>query len=165
MNSWISKLPWNDINAIAIKYHLDPSLIAAIIQTESGNDPFAVRFEPTYKWLYKTKENAKEANISEATEAVLQSCSFGLTQVMLAVAREYGLTGSPFKLLDPKINIEYCAKHLSNYFKKYNSEDEVIASYNAGSPKKTLTGVFKNQIYVDKIKIYKSEIEGSKWKA
>jgi soluble lytic murein transglycosylase-like protein len=66
--------------------------------------------------------------------------------------REYGFRGSFNDALgDFRISLSYGAKHLKNYLKRYPNESDVIASYNAGSPRKTKGGMYENQTYVDKV--------------
>jgi soluble lytic murein transglycosylase-like protein len=158
---WIQKLPWDIIEEIADAENVPANILAAIIQTESSNNRYAVRFEPGYKYLYQTKNNAQDGRITEATEIVLQMTSWGLTQVMGAVARELGLKGTMFQMLEPNTNILYCAKLLKRLAKKYTQKDDIIAAYNAGSPIKGLNGLYKNQQYVDKVNGYLADINAS----
>lgn len=160
-NSWVMRLPWNIIEDVADEENVPAKLLAAIIQTESSNNRLAVRFEPHYKWLFKTKENARDNGITEATETVLQMTSFGYCQVMGAVARELGMKGSIFQLLDEKTNLQYAAKLLKRLASRYKERDDIIAAYNAGSPIKGLNGAYRNQAYVDKVNLYLSAIEAA----
>lgn len=161
-NAWVMRLPWNLIEDVADEENVPVNLLAAIIQTESSNNRYACRFEPHYKWVYKTKDNARDNGLTEATETVMQMTSFGLCQIMGAVARELGLKGSLFQLLDEKINLQYAAKLLKRLASKHKERDDIIASYNAGSPIKGLNGVYRNQAYVDKVNLYLSAIEAAK---
>ena len=160
-STWIQKLPWVEIEDVAQDQNVPANIIAAIVQTESSGNPQSVRFEPHYKYLFKTRENAQDNRITEATETVMQMTSFGLTQIMGAVARELGLKGSIFQLLEPKTNLTYCALLLKRLAKKYSQKDDLIAAYNAGSAVKGLDGRFKNQQYVDKVNGYLSEINAA----
>lgn len=161
MISWIQRLPWDVIQDVADAENVPANILGAIVQTESSGDRFAIRFEPHYKYLFKTKENAQDNRITEATETVMQMTSFGLTQVMGAVARELGLKGPIFQLLEPQVNITYCAKLLKRLAKKYTQKDDLIAAYNAGSAIKGMDGRYKNQTYVDKVNGYLAEIKAS----
>jgi len=152
------RLPWQLIEEVSDQENVPKNLLAAIVQTESSNNKWAVRFEPHYKWLYKTKENAKDNGITETTETVFQMTSFGLCQLMGAVCRELGLKGPIFQLFDEKTNLEYCAKLLKRLATKYKERDDILAAYNAGSPIKGLNGVYTNQAYVDKANLYLSAI-------
>jgi soluble lytic murein transglycosylase-like protein len=158
-NAWVMRLPWSVIEDVADEENVPKNLLAAIVQTESSNNQWACRFEPHYKWIYKTKENARDNGITEATETVMQMTSFGLCQVMGAVARELGLKGHIFQLLDQKVNLQYAAKLLKRLASRYKERDDIIAAYNAGSPIKGLNGAYRNQAYVDKVNLYLSAIE------
>lgn len=158
-NAWVMRLPWGLIEDVADEENVPVNLLGAIIQTESSNNRYACRFEPHYKWLYRTKDNARDNGLTEATETVMQMTSYGLCQIMGAVARELGIKGSLFQLLDEKTNLQYAAKLLKRLAMKYKERDDIIAAYNAGSPIKGLNGVYRNQPYVDKVNLYISAIE------
>lgn len=151
IHRWVFQLPWDVINESARESNMPVNLLAAIVQVESGGDPHACRFEKDYKYLFKTKENALDNRITETTEMMLQMTSWGLTQIMGAVGRELGLKGSILGLVDPETNLDYCGRLLKRLASKYSERNDIIASYNAGSPIKTLDGKYKNQQYVDKV--------------
>ena len=159
--TWIQKLPWDVIEDVADAENVPATIIAALVQTESSGNRFAIKFEPGYKYLFKTRENAQDNKITEATETVMQMTSFGLTQIMGAVARELGLKGTIFQLLEPETNLTYCAKLLKRLAKKYTQRDDLIAAYNAGSAIKNMDGQYKNQQYVDKVNGYLADIQAS----
>lgn len=158
-NSWVMKLPWSAIEDVADAENVPSNLLAAVIQTESGNNKYAIRFEPNYKYLFKTKEFAKDLGITESTETVMQMTSWGYCQLMGALLRELGHQGPMVLALDERQNITYCAKQIKRLASKHKNGDDIIAAYNAGTPIKNLKGVYKNQQYVDKFKLYLSAIE------
>jgi len=137
-------------------------LVAAIIKIESGGDPGAVRYEKNYKWLHRPEDFAGP-NCNLATEKELQKYSYGLMQVMGAVARENGIAAGaaacptkalPSFLFDPKPNLLIGLKHLDTLRRRWDIQDQdaLISAYNQGSPRRSLiTGKFKNQKYVDKV--------------
>jgi len=131
---------------------VSPFLALAITEVESAGDPAAVRFEPGWKYHYKVEDFAKACRITAETEKVLQSCSFGLMQVMGTVARELGFSGNLVQLSDPYIGAKYGCLKLAKLFSLLKSTDDVIAAYNAGSPNRTPDGKYVNQQYVDKVK-------------
>lgn len=161
-NAWVMRLPWSLIEDVSDEENVPANLLGAIIQTESSNNKWAVRFEPHYKWLFKTKDHARDNGITEATETVFQMTSFGLCQVMGAVARELGLKGPIFQLCDEKTNLQYAAKLLKRLASRYKERDDIIAAYNAGSPIKGLNGAYRNQSYVDKVNLYLSAIQAAR---
>lgn len=119
---------------------IDPALVAAIIQVESGWNPRAI-------------------NPSDP--------SYGIMQVSLQTARE--LTGqpnlSPDDLLDPAFNIGLGVQYLARQLQRYHGQVQAaVAAYNAGSAITTEHGRFINQSYVDRVLAalprYQSELAG-----
>lgn len=135
----------------AIDNLIDPLLCVAIATVESNWDPWAVRFEPRWNYLYNPDVYAQKLRITEHTEKVLQSCSWGIMQVMGSVARELGFDGPLQQLCGPAYSAEYGCKKLFQYRKKYKTEADIIAAYNYGLAVKFLNGKYKNQEYVDKV--------------
>jgi len=152
--TWIARLPLNIIYDIALDHEIPWVLLAAIVQAESAGETLAVRFEPHYKYTVDIDKHARENSISKETELVLQKTSFGLAQVMGGVARELGHQKSLLELLQPEIGLKYGCLQLKRIAKRYSERSDIIASYNAGSPIKNMTGQYKNQQYVDKVTSY-----------
>src|SRR6266571_2881329 len=67
---------------------LDPALVCAVIEQESGWNPWAIRYEPAFfsKYVASLYTNNKIS----ASEAYARGFSWGLMQVMGQVARETG---------------------------------------------------------------------------
>jgi soluble lytic murein transglycosylase-like protein len=85
----------------ATKHALDPTLVCAIIEQESGWEPYAVRYEPSFRSRYVAPLGLPP------TEEITRSISWGLMQVMGQVARERGFTGKFLsELLDPAVGVE-----------------------------------------------------------
>ena len=140
------------IEKVAKENGVDPKLLLAICTVESSLNPFAIRYEPSYKYLFFPREIASKLGITETTERVMQSCSIGLGQIMVAVMREYGYHDHIVKAMsNPEIPLMYSAIHLKKYLEKYGDEQSAISSYNQGSDRKTPGGQFQNFIYVDKV--------------
>ena len=150
----LNKPRWLMIKEKAAVYGLDPKVVAGVLLAESANDPTAVRYEPGYKWLFMP-EKTKPWNCSLTTERVLQRTSWGLMQVMGAVAREYGLTGWLTQMLQPELSVEYGCIHLSKLKHRFPDGYDYISAYNQGSPRKhkfgKRKGQYKNQGYVNKV--------------
>lgn len=150
---WLWKLPLRQINKKADEFNLDRALVAAIVKVESAGQARSMRFEPG--WQYPPVNHrafASNLGITEQTEAVLQKCSFGLMQVMGAVARELGFTGHLIDLCEPETGLHYGCMKLKKLFERYGSyEPDVIAGYNAGSAIKEPSGMYRNQSYVNKV--------------
>lgn len=127
-------------------------LVKAIIAVESAFNPKAYRVE---------------VKISDASR--------GLMQILLRTARGVGFTGDPAELFDPKTNITYGVKFLSNLVRSKNGDMlAAISAYNNGNGKRAKVttpvclardqktgkcvrtfiakpGEFFNQPYVDKV--------------
>jgi len=123
-------------------------ILRALIQVESGGDPWAARYEPDYRW--GVLEGARPLNCTMDTEDVFQKTSWGLAQIMGAVARECGFRGWLSKLLDPETNIEWALKHLCQLGQRLGwNEQDMVSAWNQGSPRRTPDGQYKNQHYVN----------------
>jgi soluble lytic murein transglycosylase-like protein len=80
---------------------LDPALICAVVEQESGWNPWAIRYEPAFfaKYVAPLYTNNKIS----ASEAYARGFSWGLMQVMGQVARESGFDASFLSALcDPE---------------------------------------------------------------
>lgn len=109
-----------------LRRNVEPALIAAIIQRESSGDPNARRYE----------EN-------------VQDYSYGLMQIRSDTAKWRGYTGDPSDLLDPGTNIYWGTEYLSYQLNRYKNVSDAVSAYNAGSVKRTKSGAYINQSYVD----------------
>ena len=155
---WMTRLPWDHIRKAADDYKFDPLILAAIIQQESAGDPFAIRYEPNWDYEFNLRHFADLNRITVKTEKVCQSCSWGLMQIMGTVARELGHDGPLTKLVDIEINLRLGAKKLKDLAYKRDTEEDMIASYNAGHAQKKPSGMYVNQRYVDKVCGYLREL-------
>lgn len=125
----------------------------AIIHVESSWNPWVVRYERQFAYLLTPEAFAKSSRITLETEAVLQRCSFGLCQVMGGTARDLGFTDILTRLLDPEVNIALGVKLFARLASDYEKVDDQIAAYNAGSVKRADGGAYRNQDYVDKVRM------------
>jgi len=141
---------WLNITEIAEQAELDFDLVGAVCLVESNADPFAMRYEPNWKYSYNLIDFAKITGSTVETERIAQSTSWGIMQVMGTVAREYNHVGFLSQLCDIKKGLFYGCKHLKEKIKQFGLPDG-IAAYNSGIPKKNEMGLFSNQGYVDKI--------------
>jgi len=140
------------IHLVAHEYKLDPVFYQAICTVESSLDPFAMRYERAWRYFYFPREHASRLNITEETETELQKFSYGLCQIMGAVAREHNYEGPLAGLMaDPALCLRLGAKHLRKFLHRYGTEPEAAAAYNAGSVRYTPGKMFVNQQYVDKV--------------
>ncbi len=72
----------------AMSQSLDPTLVCAVVEQESGWNPWAIRYEPLFFTRYVASLYTN--NKVSATEAYARGFSWGLMQVMGQVAREAG---------------------------------------------------------------------------
>lgn len=161
------------IQEIAPRYGLDPRLVQAIVKVESAGNPWAWNPEPRYRYLWDVSRNQPFKLTSDEASSKTppadfphlkgdrdqewwgQQASWGLMQLMGAVAREYGCR-EPYltALLGPELNLRYGCLHLQKLRRRFEGEhglDGVIAAYNAGSPRYD-NGTLVNQGYVKKVR-------------
>ncbi len=142
------------------RFALPPWLISGIIATESGGEPWAVRFEAAFRAHY-VPDQCQTFGASHETERTTRACSWGLMQIMGQVAREYGYKGEFLsELCHPATGMEYSCRHLARFRAKYLDSlgwAGVAAAYNAGTPHKDAEGRFLNQQYVDKVMKYQPQ--------
>ena len=80
---------------------LDAALVCAVVEQESGWNPWAMRYEPAFFSRYVAPLYTN--NKVSATEAWARGFSWGLMQVMGQVARENGFAGDYLSALcDPE---------------------------------------------------------------
>lgn len=121
------------VTQASFNYGVEPELIFAIIQWESG-------FNPTLKTY--------EKNVNDY--------SVGLMQIRTETAKILGLTFNSMddaieKLKKPEINIPLGTKYLRDIKLRYTDIKDIIAAYNAGSVKKNEKGEYINQRYVNEV--------------
>lgn len=127
---------------------IEQDLVLAMIWQESDGDPWAYRYEPGYQYFWDGKKRvalfdkaiSMSANRGKAiialgqTEFNQQSASFGLMQVMGAVARELGMSGFATRLCEPGDGIKYGCDYLRLCFKRGGGDTrEALRRYNGGS--------------------------------
>ena len=107
-----SSVPYQaTITKIACTQHVNPTLVAAIIEKESGFHRRKRRVEPA-----------------------IHDISRGLMQITLGTARMMGFRGAPEKLYSPMVNIRYGVRYLAYLLKRYPTGEDAIAAYNDGHP-------------------------------
>lgn len=114
----------------ATAYELDPALVCAVVEQESGWNPYAIRFEPAFYTRY-----VQPLNLSQ-TEAFARSFSWGLMQVMGQVAREAGFKNDVSALTDPYAALDIGCRVLQAKLKSHPSSLEAgLLAYNGGANK------------------------------
>ncbi len=94
--------------AAAVRHHLDPALVCAIVEQESAWQPWAIRFEPAFFAKYVAPLFAIcKIEPATNTEAYSRAISWGLMQVMGQTARERGFAGKFLsELCDPATGLD-----------------------------------------------------------
>jgi len=94
---------------------LDPALVCAVIEQESGWNPWAMRYEPAF--FSKYVAGLYTNNKISASEAYARGFSWGLMQVMGQVARETGFDATFLSALcDPEQGVAIGCKVLRKKF-------------------------------------------------
>ena len=159
VSAWILTLPWREINQVSKIYEINPKIVGAIIMQESAGNTCATRYEEHYKWTLHPDRYAQINKVSRQTELIHQKTSWGLMQVMGSVARELGHQGPLMELCKPEVGIEYGVKQLLKLKLRHKENlADVIAAYNAGSPRRNEQGQYVNQNYVNQVNRYISEL-------
>jgi soluble lytic murein transglycosylase-like protein len=152
MNKKISETDVIKITSIfGEKTKINPRVLHAIIEVESSYYVNAVRFEPRWAYPFQVKDFARKLQITQDTERVMQSCSWGLMQIMGTCAREQKYERELHLTCDPYTNVELGSEKLAEMLNKYQTIENAVAAYNAGYPRKTADGKYKNQKYVDDV--------------
>ena len=142
-----------EIRAAATALGLEPRIVAGLITIESGANPWAWNPEPKYRYMWDVKLNRPFRALSNVeldakfpphdfhsllgdpdNEWWGQQASWGLMQVMGAVAREMGFVG-PYltELCDPMKNLTIGCKHLKQLFDwSHGTVEQALAAYNGG---------------------------------
>lgn len=149
-----SRTTWtHDIAAAAGTNRIDPDLVEAIVIVESGGNPWAINYEPRYRYLVdvrnwqpfrKLTELEQTSEIPPADfrsvagdpdqEWVSQQTSWGLMQLMGALGRELGFRGAYLtELCRLDLNLRLGCLHLSNLLRWAEGDvAQAVAAYNAG---------------------------------
>jgi len=137
---------------IAAQYQVNPYWILAIIQKESSSNPYQIRYEPAYHYLVEPSKYAKMLRITLPTEVESQKISWGLGQIMGAVARQQGHLGLMSELVQPELNVKHMCILIDHLKKKSHDPNDIFSMYNAGAKGlQKINGQYSNQIYVDQI--------------
>lgn len=119
---------------IAAKYAqahlLDPAVVAAVCEQESGWNPYAARFEAGFLARY-----VKPANpLDPSTLEIFRATSFGLMQIMGQTAMELGWRGYYLsELFDPETGMEFGCRKLRKCFDLHGSDlSAALLAYNGG---------------------------------
>lgn len=129
-------------------------MLKSLVLVESGGKKNAMRYEPSYPWLYRVNDMAKELVCTVDTMKVIQSTSWGLCQILGSTAYELGFRGWGADLCKPDVNLTYACMYLRKHIKRYGKKNvyDIIAAYNAGTARKIEKDKYVNQRYVNYFK-------------
>ena len=164
-----SVLKWRALAGMAKSFGMEQGIVLAVIWQESGGNPWAYNPEPRYRWYWNVKANkpfrtlTPEEIASESPPADFpclvgdpdqewwgQEASWGLMQVMGAVARERGFRGSYLtQLCEPEIGVQIGCLHLQHHLLATNDRRAALLRYNGGG----------NPKYPDEVLAKMKEIE------
>ncbi|MGH9684797.1 MAG: lytic transglycosylase domain-containing protein [Candidatus Acidiferrales bacterium] len=117
---------------IAGKYTLDVDLVCAIVEQESGWNPWAIRAEEKFFAKYVAPQFT--AGKIDITEARARAFSWGLMQVMGEVAREFGYVGDLPGLCLPSNGLEIgCRVFAHKLAVNQGSVKDALQAWNGGS--------------------------------
>ena len=144
----------SEIIAHSARFEVDPNLVEALVLQESSGNRFAFRPELTYPYLWdvalhkpfrklyvgEAGQKAAPGDFPSLTrggrqqEWVGQQTSWGLGQIMGAVAREHEFVGLYLsELVEVELNLSLVVKILSSNLKRaHGDEPTALAAYNAG---------------------------------
>ncbi len=128
-------------------------IVLAICEQESSFDPWAWNPEPRYRYLWDVSLQRPFRKLTPAEDASEippadfraykgvpadaewwgQQASWGLMQVMGAVAREHGFMGRFLsQLCDPPEGLRYGCLTLAHYLKRFKEPFPALEAYNGG---------------------------------
>lgn len=115
----------------AKKCVLDPALVCAVVEQESGWSPWAMRFEPGFLRHY-VKPPLPEA---PTTGEIARATSWGLMQIMGQVALEMGFEGKFYsELCEPETGLLFGCKKLAKCLDaRSGDQGKALLMYNGGS--------------------------------
>lgn len=165
---------WRDQAAAAASAaSLPAALVLAVIECESSGRPGAWKPEPQYRYLWDVRRKRPFRPLTPAEikselapddfpgwpgegqekEWWGQQASWGLMQVMGAVAREHGFAGRmhPDLCVYPEENLRRGCSYLAACMRRWGTVERAMSAYNAGSPRPAAGGGLENQAYVDKV--------------
>jgi soluble lytic murein transglycosylase-like protein len=148
---WILENLLGMIITTARQAQVPPELALALIEVESGGNPYAVRLMANYPYTVMQAKRPTACDLS--TENIMQKTTWGLMRLMGATARSLGFDGWLPELVEPKVCIPLGVKYLKRLMGRYHGKyglAGVVSAYDAGTPRTRPDGKFANQGYVDK---------------
>lgn len=160
------------IETTAAVHSLDPAIVRALVQVESSGNPWSWNPEPRYRYFWDVRSNRPFRKVTalelanqvppadfhglagdDDNEWWAQQASWGLMQVMGAVARELGFTG-PYltALCDPRVGLRHgCLKLATDLAWANGDIRAALAAYNGGRAGNAPGGALRNAGYAEKV--------------
>lgn len=131
------------IEKVSNETKLDPLLVGALVFTESGGNPFAIRVEPAWWRRYGTKvrQFAKASTSKHDSKWVqfpdVYAASYGLMQVMYQTCRETGFDPQyPTEMCDPEYGLMVGCKYFRRLLDRAGGNVRAaLLRYNGGADK------------------------------
>lgn len=114
------------VTPYALKYGLQPSIVAAVCEQESTWEPGAVRFEPAFLRHYIQPMNLP------LLESLDRATSWGLMQIMGQTAIECGFSGDLNTLRDPALGVDFGCRKLQRCYDVHRDNETSLLAYNGG---------------------------------
>jgi soluble lytic murein transglycosylase-like protein len=170
----------SEVLTTASQFKLEPELVLAQVSVESDGNPYAWNPEPVYRYLWNVKQGKPFRPLTPAEilserppkdfpclvgdpdqEFWAQQASWGLMQVMGAVARERGFTESYLtELTVPTLNLSVGCSLLAHLLRwSKNNKIQALAAYNGGKGGNS-TPPYRNTSYALKVQSKYHELTG-----
>src|SRR6266404_9448869 len=119
--------------AIAAQHGLPQEIVCGMIERESTDSEWAVRYEPGFLARYVMPQYT--AGKIDLTETYCRAMSWGVMQVMGETAREFGFAGKYLsELCDPPVGIEFGCRKLQKCLEKSSGDmSAALEAFNGGS--------------------------------
>jgi len=113
--------------SIATQFGIDPILVCAVVEQESGWNTWAIRAEPAFDAKYVQPLH------KTPTEEWARSISWGLMQLMGQSACEHGYTGDIPQLCDPTFGLVWGCTHLKVKLAAFGGDfTKALLAWNGG---------------------------------
>lgn len=118
------------VKAKAVSLGIDPALACALVEQESGWNPWSIRYEPAFQQRYETNKG------HTPTEATARSISWGLFQTMGETVRAVGYKGDLPQLCEVDTGITWGLMVLQSKLKLAGGDvNKGLLYWNGGSNK------------------------------
>jgi hypothetical protein len=116
----------------AEEYDVNPLLLRAIIEVESGGDPWAVHRNGPAQRVQRPRSWSEAAHTIRDAERRRQSIDIGLMQINIQHPRRHQV--DPLWLLDPCVNLRWGAWYVRTLADRYGESWEAVMRYNGRRP-------------------------------